>query len=106
MKIEDLIEIINADFKKKCSENDFKNPHNYIPQLKNYLNLYTLCLLEICHDLHFIGLDFVSKSLFKLFQSFKIQYAGFLKLQIKFMEENPEQKQQKPQKKIKGNSNF
>jgi len=90
-KIEDLLENINNDFKKRVL--NFEKEHeefstNFITQLKQYSKLYTLCMYEICHELQTIGLDFFSRTLFKLFQSFKVHSACFLKYHIFFFQRN------------------
>ena len=87
-KIEELIETINSDFRKKIfeTEKEMTFNFNYLYELKHFLKLYTICLLEICHELHFIGLDFFPNALLKLFQSFKVQTAYFLKFHINFFQ--------------------
>ena len=92
IKVEDLLEMINNDFKKRVmnpdNDKDLDLTTNFITQLKHYSNLYTICLLEICHELQFIGLDFFPRAVFKLFQSFKIHSSYFFKLHIKFFIKN------------------
>jgi len=96
-KIEELLEVINNDFQKRITlipETGLDFTITFIQQLKHFLNLYSLCLLEICHELQFIGLDFFPRPILKLFQSFKMQSAFFLRFQISFFQKAQAQKEE------------
>ena len=98
-KIEELLEVINNDFQKRMRllfEKDFDSTVIFIHQLKHFLNLYNICLLEICHELQFIGLDYFPKPILKLFQSFKMQSACFLRFNISFFQKAQQPKEEKP----------
>ena len=89
-KINSLVEHIDKDFKKRIkienlsADSNYDFSLNFISTLKNYQNLYSCCLLEMCMELQKMGLEYFPITLFKLFQSFKSQMTSFLKFHCNF----------------------
>ena len=68
--------------------NDFKNSDISIEKLsyfKRFNDLYSICLIEICSEIQFFGLDYLCILLLKLFNCFKLQQLFFMKYNTEYL---------------------
>ena len=57
---------------------------SYFSNLKKYLEIYSICLLEICDELCVYDLEIISFVIMKFFHSFKLHMVYFLKFNLDF----------------------
>jgi hypothetical protein len=84
-KLDRLMNRVDREFKKKTYDTNLGGLHkDYFRLLRQFNDLYQLCLVEICSELKDFQLDFIGISLIKLFASFKVQMAENMRFCIEY----------------------
>lgn len=71
-----LLELLEKILYKQLNEPE--NLHKFLISIKQLHKIHYICLIELCHSLHFLGNERESRVLLKLFDSFKSQLYYFL----------------------------
>ena len=84
-KLDRLMNRVDREFKKKSYDTNLGGSHSeYFRLLRQFYDLYQLCLVELCSELKNYQLEFIGVSLFKLFASFKVQMAENMRFCIEY----------------------